>query len=161
MITYLFLYLSYVNTLKSRQNCRHFVIFKGIFLKENMWISLKMSLKFVPNGPLNNIPVLFQIMAWCRTGDKVLSEPMMVRLLTHICVTRTHGSAYHCLSNNTNHILFPVPWVYQYMSRNRTDSETSHLAHNGNAAVPVGRCKCRSRPKESVRMLDKFLHDVE
>ena len=43
-----------------------------------------MSLKFVPNGPLNNIPVLFQIMAWCRTGDKVLSEPMMVRLLTHI-----------------------------------------------------------------------------
>ena len=27
-------------------------------------------------------------MAWCRPGDKPLSEPMMVRLLTHICVTR-------------------------------------------------------------------------
>ena len=27
-------------------------------------------------------------MAWCRSGDKPLSEPMMVNLLTHICVTR-------------------------------------------------------------------------
>ena len=27
-------------------------------------------------------------MAWCRPGDKPLSEPMMVTLPTHICVTR-------------------------------------------------------------------------
>ena len=27
-------------------------------------------------------------MAWRRPGDKLLSEPMMVSLLTHICVTR-------------------------------------------------------------------------
>ena len=27
-------------------------------------------------------------MAWCRPGDKPLSEPMMVRLPTHICVAR-------------------------------------------------------------------------
>ena len=27
-------------------------------------------------------------MAWCRVGDKPLSEPMVVSLLTHICVTR-------------------------------------------------------------------------
>ena len=27
-------------------------------------------------------------MAWRRSGDKPLSEPMMVRLPTHICVTR-------------------------------------------------------------------------
>ena len=38
-------------------------------------------------GPINNIPALVQIMAWRRPGDKPLSEPMMVRLLTHICVT--------------------------------------------------------------------------
>ena len=31
---------------------------------------------------------LVQIMAWRRSGDKPLSEPMMVSLLTHICVTR-------------------------------------------------------------------------
>ena len=47
-----------------------------------------LSLKFVPEGPINNIPTLVQIMAWCRPGDKPLSEPMVVRLLTHIYVTR-------------------------------------------------------------------------
>ena len=31
---------------------------------------------------------IFQIMAWRRPGDKPSSEPMMVSLLTHICVTR-------------------------------------------------------------------------
>ena len=44
--------------------------------------------KFVPYGPINNIPALVQIMAWCRPGDKPLSEPMMVKLPTYICVTR-------------------------------------------------------------------------
>ena len=37
---------------------------------------------------MNSIPALVQIMAWRRPGDKPLSEPMMVRLPTHICVTR-------------------------------------------------------------------------
>ena len=58
------------------------------FLNENVWISIQVSLKFVRGGPINNIPALVQIMAWCRPGDKPLSEPMMVSLLTHICVTR-------------------------------------------------------------------------
>ena len=39
-------------------------------------------------GPVNNIPALVKIMAWHRAGDKPLSEPMLVRSLTHICVTR-------------------------------------------------------------------------
>ena len=38
--------------------------------------------------PINNIPSLVQIMAWRRPGDKPLSEPMMIGLPTHICVTR-------------------------------------------------------------------------
>ena len=46
------------------------------------------SLKFVPEGPINFIPALVQIMAWRRPGDKPLSELMMVSLLTHICVIR-------------------------------------------------------------------------
>ena len=58
------------------------------FLDENVRISPKISLKFVPKDRINNIPVLVEIMAWRRPGDKPLSEPMMVRLLTHICVTR-------------------------------------------------------------------------
>ena len=38
------------NTLRPRQSGRHFPddILKGIFFNENLWISLKISLKFVP-----------------------------------------------------------------------------------------------------------------
>ena len=83
-------WVSVVNTLRPRQNGRHFPddIFKWIFLNENVWISMNISLKCVPRGPINNIPTLVQVMAWCRSGDKPLSEPMIVRLPTHICVTR-------------------------------------------------------------------------
>ena len=79
-----------INKSKPRQNGRHFPddIFKWIFLNENVWISIKKSLKFVPRGPIGNIPALVQIMAWRRPGDKPLSEPMTVNLITHICVTR-------------------------------------------------------------------------
>ena len=71
------------NKLRPRQNGRHFadVIFKCIFLNENVWMPIKISLKFVPKVPINNIPVLVQIMAW------PMAEPMTVSLLTHICVT--------------------------------------------------------------------------
>ena len=77
------------NTLRPKQNGRHFAdaIFKCIFFNENEWILLKISLKFVPKGQINNIPALVQIMAWRRPGDKPLSEPMMVSLPTHICIT--------------------------------------------------------------------------
>ena len=84
------MYKSCFNTLRSRQNGRHFAddTFKRIFLNENVRILLKISLKFVPKVRINNIPALVQIMAWRRPGDKPLSEPMLVRLPTHICVTR-------------------------------------------------------------------------
>ena len=63
-------------------------IFKRIFLNENVWILIKISLKFVPKGAINNIPTLVQIKVRCGPDCKPLSEPMMVHLLTHICVTR-------------------------------------------------------------------------
>ena len=71
-----------VNTLRPGQNGRHFAddIFKCIFVNENVRIPIKISLKFVPKGPNNNIPALIQTMAWRRPGDKPLSGPMMVRL---------------------------------------------------------------------------------
>ena len=79
-----------VNTMRARQNGRRFAddVFKCIFLNENDWIPIKISLKFVLEGPINNIPALVQIMACRRPGDKPLSEPMMASLPTHICVTR-------------------------------------------------------------------------
>ena len=79
------------NTLRPRQNGHYLTdIFKCIFLKANVWILINISLKFVPKGPINNIPPLVQIMARCRPGGKPLSEPMLVHLLTHVCVTRAH-----------------------------------------------------------------------
>ena len=63
-------------------------------MNENVRISINISLKFVPKGLINNIPALIQIMAWRRPGDKPLSEPMVVILLTHICVTRPQWVNY-------------------------------------------------------------------
>ena len=76
--------------LRPRQSGRHFPdnIFKCIFLDEIVYISVKISLKFVSKGPINNIPALVQIMAWRHPCTQPLSEPMVVNLLTHICVTR-------------------------------------------------------------------------
>ena len=80
----------WLNTLRPRQNRRHFAdnIFKCILLNENVWIALRISLKFVPKVRIINMPSLVQIMAWCRPGDKPLSEPVVISLPTHICVTR-------------------------------------------------------------------------
>ena len=77
------------NTLRPRQNGRRFAgdIFTCILLNENVWISIKILLKFVLKSPINNVPELVQIKAWHRPGDKPLSEPMMVDLLVHVCVT--------------------------------------------------------------------------
>ena len=79
----------FLNTSRLRQNGCHFTDdnFECIFFKENAWISIKIWLKFNLKGPINNIPALVQIMTWQRSGDKPLSEPMMISLLTHICVT--------------------------------------------------------------------------
>ena len=98
-----------VNTLRPRQNGRHFTddIFKRIFLNENVWILIKISLKFVSEGPINKISALVQIMAWCRPGDKPLSEPMMISLLTHICVTRPQWVNW-TLANNFSEILIEI-----------------------------------------------------
>ena len=59
-----------LNSLRPRQNGRHFAddIFKCIFFNENARISITISLNFVPKGPINNIPVLVQIMAWRQPG---------------------------------------------------------------------------------------------
>ena len=80
------------------------VMFKRIFLNENVRISIEISLKFVLKGPINNIPALVQIMAWRRSGDKPLSEPMMVSLLTHICVTRPQWASVEFMLPLTGHL---------------------------------------------------------
>ena len=86
-----------INTLRPRQNGHHFAddTFKRIFLNGNVWISIKISLKFVPKAPINKIPALVQIMACHQPGNKPLSEPMMVSILTHKCATRPQWVNIH------------------------------------------------------------------
>ena len=86
MLLYQTIYV--VNT--PRQNGPHYTddIFKSIFLNEYVWIPIKILLRIVPKGPINNIPALIQIMAWRRLGDKPLSEPIIASLPRHICVAR-------------------------------------------------------------------------
>ena len=52
-----------------------------IFLNENVWIAIKISLKFVSKGPIDNKPAFVQVMAWRRTGDKPLPEPMLTQFI--------------------------------------------------------------------------------
>ena len=52
-------------------------IFKWIFMNEKLLILIRISLKFVPKGPIVNKSALVQVMAWRRTGDKPLTEPML------------------------------------------------------------------------------------
>ena len=67
-----------------------------------MKISIKISLKFVPKGPINEITALFQRMAWRRPGDKPFSEPMMVNLPTQICVSRPQWVKGPCIFKDSD-----------------------------------------------------------
>ena len=76
-----------INTLRPRQNGRHFAddIFKCIFLNENVWIPIKISLSLFLRVQLTISQHWFRL--WLG-ADQPLSGPMMVRLPTHIFVTR-------------------------------------------------------------------------
>ena len=115
-----------VNTLRPRQNGRHFGndTFKYLFVNKNVRIVIKISLKFVLKGPVNNIPVLVQIMAWRRPGDKTLSEPMMVSLLTHICVTQPQwvNRNFGCSLKNIFEENFVPSFHLFYLGRNELKS---------------------------------------
>ena len=83
-------------------------IFQTTFSNRFSWMKMyeffiKISLKFVSNGLINDIPALVQIMAWRRLGDKPLSEPMIFSLLTHVCVTRPQW------------VNWPHPWHVVYI----------------------------------------------
>ena len=71
------------------QNSRHLAddIFKCIFMNESVCILNRISLKFVPRDPFDNKSAMVQVMAWRRTGDKPLPEPMLTQFTEHICGT--------------------------------------------------------------------------
>ena len=99
------------------QNGCHFTecTFKCIFMKENVRIFIKISLKFVSKGPIDNIPALVQIMTCHLVGTKPLSEPMMVILLTHIHVYASLGlNELIPFLTNWGYVSFAP--IYQFLS---------------------------------------------
>ena len=54
-------------------------IFRCIFVNEQFCVLIKILLKFLTKGPLNNNQALALIMAWRLIGDKPLSEATLAR----------------------------------------------------------------------------------
>ena len=54
-------------------------ISKCNFMNEKFCILIRISLNFVPEGPIANDLTLVHVMAWRRTGDKPLFEPMLIQ----------------------------------------------------------------------------------
>ena len=49
----------------------------AFLMNEKLHILIRISLKFVPKCPIDDISALVQVMAWRQTGNKPLSEPML------------------------------------------------------------------------------------
>ena len=50
-----------------------------ILWMKSLFISIQIPLKFVPKGSTDNNAALIHVMAWRRTGDKPLPEPMLTQ----------------------------------------------------------------------------------
>ena len=90
-------------------------IFQTTFSDAFSWMKmvkfqLRFHWNFVPKGPVNNIPPLVPIMAWCRPGEKPLFKPIMVKLQMHISATRPQ---------------WVKAWQYQCDKPHKTKSITS------------------------------------
>ena len=73
--------MGHINSSPPGQNGRPFTddVFKCIFMNEKFCIWIQISLKFVPKGPIDKKSALDLVMAWHRTGDKPLPEPMLTQ----------------------------------------------------------------------------------
>ena len=71
-----------LNSSPPGQNGRHFGRRhnSNAFFNGNDKIPVQISQKFIPRSPIGNKPSLVQVMAWRRTGDKPLSEPMLSQI---------------------------------------------------------------------------------
>ena len=73
----------WVNSSPCGQNGRHFAddTFKHIFMNENLCIFIRITLKFVPKGLIDNKSVLVQVMACRLLGAKPLPKPMTTQFI--------------------------------------------------------------------------------
>ena len=70
-----------INSSLPGQNVRHFAddILKDIFVNEKLRVVNRISLKFVPKGPIDYKSSIIQVMAWSRPGD---NKPFPEAILT-------------------------------------------------------------------------------
>ena len=68
------------NTLSPKQNGHHFAddISNAFLEMKHVCVSIKISVEFVPERPIDNRSAFVQVMAWHWTGDVPSPEPMMV-----------------------------------------------------------------------------------
>ena len=112
-------------------------IFKSIF-NESVWISITtctISLKFIPNGPIDYKSALVQVVAWHRTGEKPLpdADPIHRRIYTALggnkqrFLTPGHqgwndlhslcriGMECYLLNNDDNNIIYWIMMIIMIM----------------------------------------------
>ena len=110
--------------------------------------------KVCSRGLIDNIPAFVQIMAWCLPGDKPWSESMMVRLPTHICVTRPQEVKYSICSRNNF-----VICACQYFKRNYFPNTTklNHVLEHALEVWTWHKMSCKiSQCLEGVRSVYKI-----
>ena len=97
------------------QNGCHFAdnIFKCMFMNEKFYILIRISLKFVPKGADDNKSVSVQVMAWCRTGNKPLPEPMLTLFTGAYIRHHSHQGEMRCVEGH------PYGWLTQPCSTSR------------------------------------------
>ena len=138
---------THINTQKGR---RFADISKCIFFNKNVSISIKRSLKFVPNCPINIIS---------------LYEPIMVCLLMHICATRLQwvnimsalpGTGIPIKRKDSRDSVLALWWecVYIFMVRHLYTTPSSWIPHLHPEKSYQVHTVCYPKAKQAVKSLD-------
>ena len=138
-------------------------ILQMIYSNAFSWMKMiKISLKLVLIGPINNIPALVQKINWRWSIDKPLSEPIKVNLLMHIYVTRSQwvnsspldkmaatsaDDNFKCIFLNENDRI-PIRFSLKFVLRSPVD--------NTPALVQVMACRLFGAKPLPERMLTQF-----
>ena len=134
--------LTYFQLINTSKPARYYCLItagtiKVISLYLHLRILIKISVKFVTKGPINDMLALVQIMAWCRKGVKPLSKPMATLLadasLGHDDArwTMYFTKFFSCLlkysSRFTSYCQWPRIFIRLYCS---TQFDVEHMALN-------------------------------
>ena len=93
----------------------------------NVWI--RISLKFVPDGPIKNNPALVQIMAWRRTLDKPLFEPNVVQYIdTYMHRSTSMCWTDHCQTQSMSMMIWGELYLYTFIKQCAKMTSRSHCA---------------------------------